>query len=152
MTAESIPPALAGSASSPVVDLGKGSGARWRQLPSRVLSGLRIHGPTWLLELVIVTVAFAAAFLVRYGGHVPSSYTGRRALLSAMLVIVAYTASVLFYRTYRIVWRFASVRDVIQLAITVTSAVLIVALVELLPFRADRPIPLSTLVIGGVLA
>lgn len=96
--------------------------------------------------------AFAVAFLVRYGGHVPGTYTGRRALLSALLIVVAYTASVMFYRTYRIVWRFASVWDVVQLAITVSSAVLLITLFELLPFRADRPIPLSTLFIGGVLA
>jgi FlaA1/EpsC-like NDP-sugar epimerase len=41
--------------------------------------------------------------------------------------------------------------DVVQLAITVVSTVFLIALVELLPFREDRPIPLSTLAIGGVL-
>ncbi|MBJ7595683.1 MAG: polysaccharide biosynthesis protein [Candidatus Dormibacteraeota bacterium] len=114
-------------------------------------SGLSIHAPTWLVEIVILEAAFAAAFLVRYGGRIPAGYTGRRAVLSAALIAAAYTASVLFYRTYRIVWRFASVWDVVQLAITVTTAVLLIALVEFLPFRTDRPLPLSALLIGGAL-
>jgi FlaA1/EpsC-like NDP-sugar epimerase len=116
-----------------------------------MVSGIRIHGPTWLAECLVLCCAFAAAFAVRYGGNIPAGYTGRRAILSATLVVGAYTFSSVFYRSYRIVWRFASVWDVVQLAITVVTTALIIALVELLPFRADRPIPLSTLAIGAVL-
>jgi FlaA1/EpsC-like NDP-sugar epimerase len=123
----------------------------WRALPRRMVSGIRIHGPTWVAECLVLCGAFAAAFAVRYGGHIPAGYTGRRAILSAALVVGAYTVSSLFYRSYRIVWRFASVWDVVQLAITVVTTALLIALVELLPFRADRPIPLSTLAIGAVL-
>jgi FlaA1/EpsC-like NDP-sugar epimerase len=129
----------------------KGSAAVWRALPRRMVSGIRIHGPTWVAECLVLCGAFAAAFAVRYGGHIPAGYTGRRAILSAALVVGAYTVSSLFYRSYRIVWRFASVWDVVQLAITVVTTALLIALVELLPFRADRPIPLSTLAIGAVL-
>jgi FlaA1/EpsC-like NDP-sugar epimerase len=88
---------------------------------------------------------------VRYGGRIPADYTGRRAILSAALIVGAYTASVILYRSYRIVWRFASVRDVVQLAMTVATTTVLIALVELLPFRAYRPIPLSALAIGGIL-
>jgi FlaA1/EpsC-like NDP-sugar epimerase len=129
----------------------KGSAGVWRSLPRHIASGLRIHGPTWVAECLVLCGAFAAAFAVRYGGHIPAGYTGRRAILSAALVVAAYTVSSLFYRSYRIVWRFASVWDVVQLAITVVTTALLIALVELLPFRADRPIPLSTLAIGAVL-
>jgi FlaA1/EpsC-like NDP-sugar epimerase len=129
----------------------EGSADVWRTLPRRMVSGIRIHGPTWVAECLVLCAAFAAAFAVRYGGRIPAGYTGRRAILSAALVVGAYTVSSLFYRSYRIVWRFASVWDVVQLAITVITTALLIALVELLPFRADRPIPLSTLAIGAVL-
>ena len=150
MTAESQEPALDGPL-SPTVRARRGSAGAWRALPRHVVSGLRIHGPSWLEESLILCCAFAAAFLVRYGGRIPADYTGRRAILSAALIVGAYTASVILYRSYRIVWRFASVRDVVQLAMTVATTTVLIALVELLPFRAYRPIPLSALAIGGIL-
>jgi FlaA1/EpsC-like NDP-sugar epimerase len=150
MTAESQEPGLGGPFLS-TVEAQKGSAGARRALPRHLVSGLRIHGPKWLEESLILCCAFAAAFFVRYGGRIPADYTGRRAILSAALIVGAYTASVIFYRSYRIVWRFASVRDVVRLAMTVGTTTLLIALVELLPFRSYRPIPLSALVIGGIL-
>ncbi|MGA8415352.1 MAG: nucleoside-diphosphate sugar epimerase/dehydratase [Candidatus Dormiibacterota bacterium] len=116
-----------------------------------LLDGLRIHGFDWFVEVIILNVAFALAFLVRYGGRIPSEYVGVRSLLSIGVITATYTASVLVFRSYRIVWRFASVRDMVQLALTVATCVLLIAVVELGPLRANRPIPLSALAIGGSL-
>jgi FlaA1/EpsC-like NDP-sugar epimerase len=136
---------------TPVADLKPGSAVAHRRPTQRLVRGLRIHALAWFTECLVLCCSFAASFFVRYGGHVPAGYTGRRAILSAALVAGAYTVSVLLYRSYRIVWRFAAVWDIVQLAITVITAMLLIALLELLPFREDRPIPLSTLLIGGTL-
>lgn len=115
------------------------------------LDGLRTHGLSWLSEVVVLNAAFAAAFFVRYGGHIPTGYGGKHALASVTLITGAYTASMLFHHSYRIVWRFASIWDVALLAITVATAVLLMALVELIAMNNDRVVPLSALVIGGTL-
>ncbi|MHB8594606.1 MAG: polysaccharide biosynthesis protein, partial [Acidimicrobiales bacterium] len=93
----------------------------------------------------------ALAIWVRHGGRIPAEYIGARSLLSIGLITATYTASVIVLRSYRIVWRFASVRDMVQLALTVAASMLLIAIVELGPLRADRPIPLSALAIGGAL-
>lgn len=123
----------------------------WRVVPLHLLDGLRIHGLDWFVEVIIFNAAFALAFWVRYGGHIPTEYLGARSLLSVGIITASYTASVIAFRAYRIVWRFASVRDMVQLALTVTTSVLLIAIVELGPLREDRPIPLSALAIGGSL-
>lgn len=138
--------------SSETVRLQRGSPVRrWRTMVVHFGSGLHIHGLDWLLEVVILNAAFALAFVVRYGGRVPPQYIGIRSLLGAAMVAAAYSASVLVYRSYRIVWQFASVRDMLQLALTVGTTVVVIGVVELGPLRSDRPIPLSALLIGGSL-
>jgi FlaA1/EpsC-like NDP-sugar epimerase len=121
----------------------------WRVIPLHLLDGLRIHGLDWFVEIIILNAAYALAFWVRYGGRIPAEYIGARSLLSIGIITATYTASVVIFRSYRIVWRFASVRDMVRLALTVAMSVLLIAIVELGPLRADRPIPLSALAIGG---
>ena len=123
----------------------------WRVIPLHLLDGLRIHGLDWFVEIIILNAAYALAFWVRYGGRIPAEYIGARSLLSIGILTATYTASVIAFRSYRIVWRFASVRDMVQLALTVATSLLLIAMVELGPLRADRPIPLSALAMGGAL-
>src|ERR1022692_695181 len=92
----------AGGPARPPAEPSEGSADMERAPTARIVSGLRIHGPSWLLECVVLCCAFAAAFFVRYGGQIPAGYTGRRALLSSALIVGAYTVSLLFYRSYRI--------------------------------------------------
>jgi FlaA1/EpsC-like NDP-sugar epimerase len=119
-----------------------------------VASGLRLYGPSWLGEVAGLNAAFALAFLFRYGGHIPGHYSRRTLLAAAVLVTLSYTAADLGLRAYRRVWRFASVRDMVSLAATVATSVVVVGGVELTvpAMAADRPIPLSALLIGGALA
>ena len=123
----------------------------WRVIPLHLLDGLRIHGLDWFVEIIILNAAYALAFWVRYGGRIPAEYIGARSLLSIGIITATYSASVILFRSYRIVWRFASVRDMVQLALTVATSMLLIAMVELGPLRADRPIPLSALAMGGTL-
>ncbi len=139
------------NANASLADGERRSGSLRQSLFARAMMGIRIHVASWVIELLVLICAFVAAFIVRYGGRIPADYTGRRALYAIALIVGTYTVSDVLYRTYRIVWRFASIRDVMSLGITVATAVLMVALIELLPFRAYRPIPLSALLIGGTL-
>jgi exopolysaccharide biosynthesis polyprenyl glycosylphosphotransferase len=125
---------------------------RSQPLPAHLLSGLRVHGIQWLVEVVAVEAAFLAAFLVRYGGRIPPEYGGRRAIVAAGLVVASYTVFDLVFHTYRIVWRYAVLVDLAALALTLLAVVVAIGLVELGPMAGDRPIPMSVLAIGGVLS
>ena len=121
-------------------------------LPAHLLSGLRVYGINWLVEVVAVEAAFLLAFLVRYGGRIPAEYRGERSIVAVGLVVASYTVFDLVFHTYRIVWRHAAVVDMATLALTVLGMVVAIGLVELGPMAGDRPIPLSVLLIGGALS
>jgi FlaA1/EpsC-like NDP-sugar epimerase len=117
------------------------------------LEGLRIHGFEWLSEVVAINVAILAVAFVRYGGRIPAAYQGRTGLFALAMVSVAYTAFGLLFRTYRVVWRFASVRDMAVLALTMMCTFITVGLVELgPPLSGRRPLPFSVLTLGGAVA
>lgn len=122
------------------------------QALKRMARGLRVHAMHWLLELLLLNASFALGFFVRYGGHVPSTYVGGRGLIAVGLVSTSYTVASLAFRSYRIVWRFAAIRDMLTLAATVAAAMVAVTAVELTVMRGDRPIPLSVMVIGAAMA
>jgi len=134
------------AADSPLLS---GQRLRWSNRIKKLALGLRLHGPTWLLEVLVLNSAFGLAFLVRYGGRVPTSY-GHRALLSVLLVTVSYSLSNLIFHAYRSVWRFASLRDMLSLALTVLTSVCAVGVLEITLLRRDRPIPISALIVGGL--
>jgi FlaA1/EpsC-like NDP-sugar epimerase len=121
-------------------------------LPAHLLSGLRVHGINWLVEVVAVEAAFLLAFLVRYGGRIPAEYRGERSIVAVGLVVASYTVFDLVFHTYRIVWRHAVLVDMATLALTVLATAVAIGWVELGPMAGDRPIPLSVLAIGGTLA
>ena len=130
-----------------VVSLGRASSSRRAR---RLVAGIRLHGPVWLLEITVLNSAFFFAFLARYGGHFPGTY--RQTLpLAAALITVSYSIANLVFHSYRSVWRFASVRDMLSLALTVFAATGAVAALEVTVLRRDRPIPLSVLAIGSML-
>jgi FlaA1/EpsC-like NDP-sugar epimerase len=122
---------------------------KWSDRLKKVAVGVRLHGPGLLLEILLLNCAFGLAFLVRYGGRVPPSY-GDRALLSVALVSVSYSLANLVFRAYRSVWRFASLRDMVSLALTVLTSVCAIGIVEITLLRRDRPIPISALIVGGL--
>lgn len=123
-----------------------------RRRSRRYLNGLWLHGPAWMVEAATFDAAFLLAFVFRYGGHVPAQYSHRHATIAAALVTSTYLGASVVFRGYRSVWRFVTVRDMVTVALTVVSAVAAIAVAEMGPFAADRPIPLSALFIGGALS
>ena len=121
-------------------------------LPGGGLLGLRVHAVDWLTEVAAINAAILAVAFVRYGGEIPPRYRVHTGLIALALVTVAYTVFGLLFRTYRIVWRFASVRDMAVLALTLLCTFVTVGLIELGPMAGSRPIPLSVLALGGAVA
>jgi FlaA1/EpsC-like NDP-sugar epimerase len=120
---------------------------------SRLMQGLRIYTPAWLAEVVAINAVILAVAFVRYGGQIPATYGRRSGLAALALVTAAYTVFVLLFRTYRVVWRFASLRDMTVLALSLVSTFIVVGVVELAsPLANSRPIPLSVLALGGAMA
>ncbi|MFN2466379.1 MAG: polysaccharide biosynthesis protein [Candidatus Dormibacteria bacterium] len=117
-----------------------------------VIRGLRLHIPLWTVEVLVLNASFLVAFIVRYGGRIPATYSGSRALLSALMVTTSYSIASIIFRAYRSVWRFVSIRDMATLALTSATTVGLVSAFEFAFLRDDRPIPLSALLLGGVLS
>jgi FlaA1/EpsC-like NDP-sugar epimerase len=123
-----------------------------RLLLGRVLAGFRLHGPAWVAEVAVLNVAIVAVAFVRYGGSIPDTYRSRRELGAFALITLAYTFFDVVLRTYRIVWRFATIQSMVRLGLTVLGAFVIMGAVELGPMAARRPIPLSVLALSAAVA
>jgi FlaA1/EpsC-like NDP-sugar epimerase len=115
----------------------------------RVFVGLRVHGVDWLIEVVAINATVLAVAFVRYRGQIPLRYRLHTGVTAVAMVTVAYTVFHLLFRTYRIVWRFASVRDMAILALTLLFTFVTVGLIEVGLMAGSRPIPLSVLALGG---
>ena len=122
----------------------------WPKPITRLVAGLRLHAPLWLLEIIVLNGSYLLAFVMRYGGHVPAGYRSR-APLAFLLVSISYSVANLAFHSYRSVWRFASIRDMVSLALTVITSAVAIALVEVTVLNNNRPIPLSALIIGAML-
>lgn len=128
---------------------------RRRSVPLAALDflrhGVRKHGPTWITEVIAINATVLGVAFVRYGGDIPPAY-GHRALAAVALITTAYTIFDLLFRNYRVVWTYASVLDMAVLALTALGTFVSIGLLELGPLSAERPLPLSVLVLGGAMA
>jgi hypothetical protein len=115
----------------------------------RVLVGLRVHGVDWLIEVVAINATILAVAFVRYRGQIPLRYRLHTGVTALAMITVAYTVFLFLFRTYRIVWRFASVRDMAILALSLLCTSVTVGLIEVGLMAGSRPIPLSVLALGG---
>jgi FlaA1/EpsC-like NDP-sugar epimerase len=100
------------------------------------------------LDLGVVFAAFALALLLRFDGDVPDEswewYPATAALYGAGLILPG-----LFFGVYRTAWQYGGVPDVLNLSRTV--AVPTIAGFIILVFISPRPIPLSVVLIAGLL-
>jgi FlaA1/EpsC-like NDP-sugar epimerase len=100
------------------------------------------------LDLGVVFAAFALALLLRFDGDVPDEswewYPATAALYGAGLILTG-----LFFGVYRTAWQYGGVPDVLNLSRTV--AVPTIAGFIILVFISPRPIPLSVVLIAGLL-
>lgn len=117
---------------------------------AQVLERLRLHGRTFLLDAVIVVLAYRLADEVRFNGHVPMAYTHSYLLMLPFIVFVYGVANYLF-GIHRRLWQYAGAPDMRSIVdASVISAALILAVDVLLP--APRPLPMSVVPAGAIFA
>jgi len=117
------------------------------------LRRIRSYGLSVALDVVVVTVAYIAAAVVRAidtPSEIPlalQTYLGPALLIGCLYALVSYLLGL-----HRRLWQYASVRDGIRLlqAVLLTSAFVIV--IDALPFPFFPDLPVSMLIIGPFLS
>lgn len=82
--------------------------------------------PLWLIDLMLVCVAWWAAFWLRFNFEIPESFE-TLAILSTPWIVAGYTAGLGAARVYRQVWRYVGLPELRQLALGVLFAALLSA-------------------------
>ncbi len=101
-----------------------------------------------VLDLLVVAVAYVAAFLLRFDGEVPNA-NASFAVNVVPFVAVAYLGANLVFGVYRTVWAYGSLGDIIALFRPVFLVTMAAFLVNF-AFQ-DRDIPQSVVLISGAL-
>jgi lipopolysaccharide/colanic/teichoic acid biosynthesis glycosyltransferase len=121
------------------------------ETPARLGRFVQVRWLTALTDSFVVTVALWVALLLRFDGAIPIAE--KWALLNTLPVaLLVYLGCIRYAGLYRVLWHYAGAREIWRIAVTSTIAtLLLVAGILLLPGNV-RPIPLSVLLSGGVLA
>lgn len=98
---------------------------------------------------LLVVVAFFAALSVRFTGHVPDQYLQQFGPW-VPLVVLMYIGANHGWRIYGRLWRYATSRDVMALAEAAGTVTLLLTAIDLLR-GTERPLPLSQILLGGLL-
>jgi FlaA1/EpsC-like NDP-sugar epimerase len=118
-----------------------------------VLRRMRSYGVSVALDILVVTVAYTAAAVVRTidtPGQIPDAlrtYFGPALLIGCLYAVVSY-----LFGLHRRLWQYASVRDGIRLLQAVLLTTAIVVVFDALPFQFLPDLPVSMLVIGPFLS
>jgi FlaA1/EpsC-like NDP-sugar epimerase len=121
------------------------------------LGRLRLHGLTFVIDAAAVALSFSVALAVRFlPGEIPASYI-HDLLLALPFVVLIYLGTNYLFGIHRRMWQYAGMPDIRSLLESVTIATLIVAAADvMLPLlvssKSVRPLPLSTIFVGGVLS
>ena len=122
---------------------------RWRLVMSRTVPVI--------VDLVIMALAYAAAYVLRFNFDVPAVYV-REGVCAFVVVVALQFGALLAFGCYRLLWRFIGVCDVPRFLYAIASSAAVLVLLRLLlpSFRDVRP-PLSIalinsgFVLGGLL-
>ncbi len=101
-----------------------------------------------LLDVLVVSGAYAVGLLLRFEGHVPRE-SAEVAALAAPGIALAFVVANLAFGVYRTVWMYGSTGDVLTLfrpVAAVTAALFVVGLVP-----DERALPVSVILIAGAL-
>jgi FlaA1/EpsC-like NDP-sugar epimerase/lipopolysaccharide/colanic/teichoic acid biosynthesis glycosyltransferase len=132
-----------------LAEAGAGAGA-WlgrMGLPAALRHGL----PLVLLDALGVLLAFWAALLFRFDGSVPPE--SARAITQAMpLILASFVAGNHLSRLYHALWRYTGSREVVRIAAATAASTLALVVILSLIWGGARPVPISVVVLGGVLA
>jgi len=100
-------------------------------------------------DVFLVSLAFLVALLLRFEAEIPRSYWANLLIFTFPIAMV-YVASNYFFGLYNRLWRYASSQEVISILGSVAVSTLILGVIDLSLIR-QRPLPLSVILMGGVL-
>lgn len=96
----------------------------------------RFHLVEIVLDLVILTVAYYAAFIIRFGAPLGEINT-QLFIDSIPVVLVSGLLAFLLLRLYRTVWKYSSIADVLRIAQAALLSALAAAFVIVILFRFE---------------
>jgi FlaA1/EpsC-like NDP-sugar epimerase len=121
---------------------------RDRDLPGRIVGWLRRDVPLAVLDLAAVFGCYFVPLVIRFGGAVPDRFWRGFWTFGVLAVLVHLLLNYLF-GLYGQIWRYASVQEARRVVLSGALAAILVVLFDLVP--ADRPLPLSVVILGGLL-
>ncbi len=117
---------------------------------SKIFDRLRSRAAAFVHDLIMIPVAWFAAYLLRFNlGPVPDLYLGH-ALEVLPLVIVIQGATFWYLGLYRGVWRFASIPDFVRIIKAIAVGVSVTA-ISIFLFTRMQGVPRSVLPIYAVM-
>jgi FlaA1/EpsC-like NDP-sugar epimerase len=118
-----------------------------------ILRRLHTYGLSVALDVVVVTVAYTAAAVVR-AIDTPDQVSGamQTYFVPSLLIGCLYAVVSYLLGLHRRLWQYASVRDGIRLLQAVLLTTAIVAIIDALPLQFIADLPVSMLVIGPFLS
>jgi FlaA1/EpsC-like NDP-sugar epimerase len=116
---------------------------------AKAASRVRAELPLYVLDAFLVATAYLAVLVLRFDGSVTETYWARFAAFIP-LAVLAHLISNWRWGLYRQMWRHASVHEARRVLLAGVTVIVIMAPVY---FALDsRPVPLSVLVLGALVA
>lgn len=110
---------------------------------------IRLHGAAFLVDALVIIVAYVVADALRFDAQIPTQYVHRLALTLPFIILI-YWACTYFFGLHRRVWKYAGMNDL--RAVMISAAVSFVLILCLdVALRHDHFCPLSVVVIGALL-
>lgn len=124
---------------------------RSSRLPTRIVHAIRRDVPLAALDVVVCTASYLAPLILRFDGKVPGLYWDNYWGFIPFVVVIHLLANLLF-GLYGHMWRYASVREAQRTVFAGGAAGLLVLGAGAIYARGHRPLPLSVVGLGVVLA
>ena len=122
-----------------------------RPLPSRVVTVLRRDVPLAMLDAGVVLAAYLGPLALRFEGAIPGEYWTNFWVLLPLILLVHLSCNYLL-GLYRQMWRFASVQEAQRIVVSGAAAGTLIVSAAFIFGRDGRPLPLSVMILGAVLA
>jgi FlaA1/EpsC-like NDP-sugar epimerase len=120
-------------------------------LPSRIVRVVRRDVPLALLDIVVCLTAYLAPLILRFDGSIPTRYWNNYWGFTPAVIALHLVANS-FFGLYGQMWRYASVQEARRVVLAGASAGLLVMGAGAVYGRGSRPLPLSVIGFGIVLA
>lgn len=117
----------------------------------RVARRLRRDVPLVLLDLAIVVASYLGTLVLRFDGHVPSTYWHGFWRFAPTLLLVHLLTNYLF-GLYGQMWRYASVQEARRVLLAGFTAGMAVSLIGSTLLGPLRPVPLSVMGLGAIMS